>query len=249
VSTVLVTGAARGLGRGLVAAFAVAGWDVAVTARRLADAEDATRSLPDGGGRPIALELDVTDPEQADIAVAATLAAFGRLDAFVHNAVSVRSSDVCELETASLALWEEHASVSLRGLWRCARAATEPLAASGGSLLVLTSPAGINGSAGGALYGTVKAGQRAFVRSLAREWGPTGVRVNGLAPLALTEALEKTFREDPSKQAALAKIVPLGRFGDPVHDIGPAAVFLCSEAARYVTGQNLVVSGGRLTST
>jgi 3-oxoacyl-[acyl-carrier protein] reductase len=112
---------------------------------------------------------------------------------------------------------------------------------------VLTSPAGINGTATTAFYGVVKGAQRGFVTSLAREWGADGIRVNGLAPLAMTPALAASFRNNPGMQQRLTAVVPLGRFGDPEHDIGPAAVFLCSDGARYVTGQNLVVSGGRLT--
>jgi NAD(P)-dependent dehydrogenase (short-subunit alcohol dehydrogenase family) len=249
MSSVLTTGAARGVGRGLALAFAAAGWDVAITARDSAGAHRVRDELPVGGGRAIAVAADVTVPGAIEAAIEFSLETFGGLDAVVHNAVSGRSAEQCPLETASLELWEEHASVSLRALWRVARAAGGPLGASNGALLVLTSPAGINGSAGAALYGTVKAGQRAFVRSLAREWGRCGIRVNGLAPLARTEALDHVFLADPTKEAALSRIVPLGRFGDPVADIGPPAVFLCSEGARYITGQNLVVSGGRLTST
>ncbi len=144
-------------------------------------------------------------------------------------------------------VWEEHASVSLRALWRCARAAFPHLRQTSGSLLVLTSPAGVEGSANRSFYAAVKGGQIAFVRSLAKEWAPQGVRVNGLAPLALTPALENAFAEDPSLEPRLRSVVPMGRLGDPETDIGPSAVFLCGEGARYLTGQNLFVSGGRFT--
>ena len=268
MTSVLITGAARGVGRGLAVAFASAGWDVAITARELDGAravhDEIRRSALDvpertmtgrttagltTTGRTMAMAADVTVAGELETAIDRAAAEFGGLGAFVHNAVSRRSSEECVLETATLELWEEHASVSLRGLWRGVRAAHRYLADSAGAVLVLTSPAGINGSANNGLYGAVKAGQRAFVRSLAREWGPEGIRVNGLAPLAMTEALRATFEHDPAREAQLARIVPLGRFGDPVTDIGPAAIFLCGADAGYVTGQNLVVSGGRLTST
>jgi len=247
VTAVLVTGASRGIGRGLVGAFAAAGWDVAVTARRQADAEPVADAARAAGAQAVALECDVTRSGDVEAAVRRTVEAFGGVDALVHNAVSAASSAPVDLEQAPLSLWDEHASVSLRGLWRCARAGFEPLRERGGCLLVLTSPAGINGSANLSFYAAVKGGQQAFVRSLAREWGPLGVRVNGLAPLARTEALEHALREDPSMEQRLTRAIPMGRFGDPEADIGPAAVFLCSDAARYVTGQTLVVSGGRLT--
>jgi 3-oxoacyl-[acyl-carrier protein] reductase len=106
----------------------------------------------------------------------------------------------------------------------------------------------MHGSANLPFYSAVKGGQRGFVKALAREWGKDGVRVNGLAPLAVTPALADAFRHDPGLEPRLTSLIPMGRVGDPVTDIGPPAVFLCSAASGYVTGQNLVVSGGRLTS-
>lgn len=246
--SVLVTGSSRGVGRGLVGAFASAGWDVAVTARDPRVADEVAAELTGRGGRTLAAAVDVTVPGSVEAAVERAVGAFGALDALVHNAVSTRSSEPVELEHTPPELWDDHAAVSLRGTWRCARAAFEPLRARDGALLVLTSPAGIGGSADLSLYAAVKGGQLAFVRSLAREWAPHGVRVNGLAPLARTDALDAAFARDPDREARITGLVPTGRLGDPEHDIGPAAVFLCGSGAGYVTGQNLVVSGGRLTS-
>jgi 3-oxoacyl-[acyl-carrier protein] reductase len=248
VTSVLVTGSARGIGRGLVAAFASAGWDVAVTARARPDAEEVAQAARATGVQAIATRCDVTVPGAIEAAIDAAVGAFGGLDAVVHNAVSDRSSEPVDLEHAPPELWNEHASVSLRAAWRCARAAHGPLRDRRGALLLLTSPAGISGSADLSFYAAVKGGQQAFVRSLAREWGPDGVRVNGLAPLARTPALENGFREDPGLEARVTAGIPLQRVGDPEHDIGPPAVFLCSDRARYVTGQTLVANGGRLTS-
>jgi NAD(P)-dependent dehydrogenase (short-subunit alcohol dehydrogenase family) len=241
MSSVLVTGASRGIGRGLVAAFASAGWDVVVTARREDDAARVAAETPGSIGCP----CDVTVAGEVEAAVETALAAFGGLDAFVHNPASTGSAAPVDLEHAPAELWDDQAAVALRGLWRGARAAFGPLRDRGGSLLVLTSPAGIEGSPDRALYAAVKGGQLGFVRRLAPEWAPHGVRVNGLAPLARTPALEHAFREDPALEERLTRIVPLGRLGDPELDIGPPAVFLCGEGARYITGQNLVVSGGR----
>ena len=112
----------------------------------------------------------------------------------------------------------------------------------------MTSPAGIEGSAPLPFYSAVKAAQRGFVRALAREWGPDGIRVNSVAPLAISPALEHLQATDPERVRRIEGLVPLGWLGDPAADIGPPSVFLCSEEARYVTGQTLVVSGGRFTS-
>ena len=94
-------------------------------------------------------------------------------------------------------------------------------------------------------YGIVKAGLRGFAKSLAREWAAVGVTVNVVSPLAETPAMTAAAEQDPGLRPRLARRIPLGRLGDPEHDIGPAVVFLAGDGAGYVTGQTLVVDGGR----
>ena len=103
---------------------------------------------------------------------------------------------------------------------------------------------GIEGSHTFPAYSAVKAAQRGFIRSLAREWGPDGVRVNGVAPLGMTPAMEVAYRDNPALEQRLQSRVALRRIGDPALDIGPTVAFLGSDLARYVTGQVLVVDGG-----
>jgi 3-oxoacyl-[acyl-carrier protein] reductase len=196
----------------------------------------------------IAPVCDVTVRGDVDAAVASAISAFGALDAVVHNAVSNRSNEITDVEHAPRSLFEEHISVSVRALLYLAQAAHAHLAARQGSFVIMTSPAGIQGTDDRALYAAVKGAQRGFLKALAREWGPDGIRVNGVAPLAMSPALERAFAGDPGLEARLARVIPLGWFGDPARDIGPAVAFLCSEAARYVTGQTLAVSGGRFTA-
>jgi len=242
---VLVTGSARGVGRGIVAALAGEGASVVASVHHGEDAEPLVAEFQGAVKAPV---CDVTVRSDVDAAVAVAVDAFGRLDAVVHNAVSNRSNEMTDLESASPELYAEHASVSVRALLYLAQASFPYLSARRGTLLVLTSPAGIQGTAERALYAAVKGAQRGFVKALAREWGAHGVRVNGLAPLAMTPALERAFAGDPTLRERLERVVPLGWFGDPALDIGPAAAFFCSEAARYVTGQTLAVSGGRFTA-
>src|SRR5262249_33697505 len=125
-----------------------------------------------------------------------------------------------------------------------ARAAHPWLRRARGSLVVTTSEAGFEGKRLLSAYAMVKAAQRGFVRVLAREWGPDGIRVNAVAPLATTPALEQAFVSDPSMQQRALGRNPLGRLGDTVHDIGAAVRFLLGEDARYVTGQTLMIDGG-----
>jgi 3-oxoacyl-[acyl-carrier protein] reductase len=242
---VLVTGASGGVGRGIALACAAAGAGVVVAARR-ADAGGAVvREIERRGGRAGYVRCDVTRRGDVDAAVQAAARTYGGLDALIHNATSGRSSETVHLEDADAALWREHADVSIRASLYCAQAAYPYLRERGGTLILLTSPAGAEGSELRSFYAAGKAAQRGLVTALAQEWGPDGVRVNALAPLARTPALQDAFDRDPGLPDRLAAAVPLRRLGDPERDIGPAAVFLCGDAARYVTGQTLVVTGGR----
>jgi 3-oxoacyl-[acyl-carrier protein] reductase len=152
-----------------------------------------------------------------------------------------------DLEHATPELWREHADVSLTGSFTIARAAYPHLRDSKGALLLLTSPAGMRGSANLSFYAGVKGAQRGFVKALAREWGPDGIRVNGLAPLAVTPALAAAFEADPTMESRITEKVPMGRVGDPETDLGLPAVFLCGDASRYITGQTVIANGGRDT--
>jgi 3-oxoacyl-[acyl-carrier protein] reductase len=132
----------------------------------------------------------------------------------------------------------------LRGTYLVARAALPHLEATGGSLLVLTSEAGFEGKARLPAYAAVKAAQRGLARSLAREWGPRGVRVNCLAPLAATPAMVTAMAADPAMEARVLGRNPLGRLGDAVTDVGPVARFLLGPEAAFVTGATLMADGG-----
>ena len=132
----------------------------------------------------------------------------------------------------------------MRASFDAAQVAHPHLAAAGGSFLLLTSAAGMEGSANLPVYAMVKASQRALAKSLSREWGPDGIRVNCIAPVARTPAMERAYLANPELEDRLVGRTPLRRVGDPTDDIGPVAVFLASDLARFVTGQTVVVDGG-----
>lgn len=240
---VVVTGAGRGVGRGVALACAAAGADVVVAAPG-DNGADTVATIHARGGSAVWVRCDVT--RLADVATAVE-AAMGRagLHAMVHNATSRRSSEPARLEDVDAAVWEDHVAVSLRGAYHAARAALPALRRDGGRLIVMTSPAGMEGSTLLPVYGIVKAALRGFAKSLAREWAPLGVTVAVVSPLAETPAMVAAADADPGLRARLAARVPLGRLGDPEQDIGPAVAFLASEDAHYVTGQTLAVDGGR----
>jgi 3-oxoacyl-[acyl-carrier protein] reductase len=173
------------------------------------------------------------------------VAAVDDLHAFVHNAASRRSSEAARLEDVDDELWEEHASVSLRGAFYAAQASLPKLRATRGRFLLLTSAAGMEASPTRPAYSIVKGALRGLGKSLAREWGPLGVSVAMVSPLAATDALEDAMRADSTLEARLTSRIPLQRFGDPVADIGRVVAFLCRDEASYLTGQTVVVDGGR----
>jgi NAD(P)-dependent dehydrogenase (short-subunit alcohol dehydrogenase family) len=242
--SILITGAGRGLGRGIALACAAAGADVVVASPRENGAETVA-AIEARGGSAAWTRCDATVASDVDAAVAAAVERNGGLDAVIHNATSRRSSEPVRLEDVDDVVWQDHASVSLRAAYHCARAALPHLRARRGRFIVMTSPAGIEGSATLPVYGIVKGALRGFAKSLARECAPFGVTVNAVSPLAATPAITSAYEKDPTLEARLARAVPMGHLGDPETEIGPAIVFLASEGAAYVTGQTLAVDGGR----
>ena len=241
--TVIVTGGAAGVGRGIALACGAAGGHVVVASRR-ENGREVVDEITARGGVASWSECDVGDLESVRRAVADAQERTGAVHAVVHNATSNRSSEPHRLEDVSLDLFEEHASVSLRGAYHCARAARSALEQSHGTLIVMTSPAGIEGSATLPMYATMKGALRGFAKSLAREWASAGITVNVVSPLAFSPAMVNAIAEDPDMEARLSRRVPLGRVGDPETDVGRAVAFLVSADAGFVTGQTLGIDGG-----
>lgn len=244
--TVMVTGAGTGVGRGIAAALASEGAHV-VVATRSSNGQDVVRDLRAEGGSGTWARCDVTDSESVRAAVDLALAATGRLDGVVHNATSNASSRPTRPEDAGDD-WPDHCAVSLTGAFHCATHAFPVLRERGGALVVMTSPAGIEGSATLPLYATVKGALRGFTKSLAREWAPHRITVNAVSPLAYSPAMEAAIEAEPAMASRLARRIPMGRIGDPTSDIGTAVAFLMSPGARYITGQTVGVDGGHFTS-
>jgi 3-oxoacyl-[acyl-carrier protein] reductase len=242
--SVVITGAGRGVGRGIALACAAEGAYV-VVASPGENGIATVAEIDERGESATWVQCDVTVRADVRRAIDAAVRATGGLDAVVHNATSRRSSEPVQLEDVDDQLWHDHASVSLRGSYYCAVEAYPHLVARQGRLVLMTSPAGMEGSRTLPVYGIVKAAIRGLAKSLAREWAPHGVTVATVSPLAMTPAMENAFAEDPQLEARLAEAVPMRRLGDPEADIGPVVAFLVGDGARYITGQTIVVDGGR----
>lgn len=245
--TAVVTGAGQGVGRGIALALAGAGARVVVAARRAKTGDPVAAEIRERGGDAVCIETDVGDGAAVEACVAATVERYGSLEIMVHNAF--RGAAPHRLESFDETVWWHSSRTAVWGSFFCARAAYPHLRVAGtrGRLLLLTSPSAMEGSHTIPLYSPVKAAQRALAKSLAREWGPDGITVNCIAPVAETPSLTTAFEHNPDLRTRLVGRTPLGRVGDPEHDTGALAVFLASDAAAYITGQTIVCDGGSFT--
>ncbi len=242
--TACVTGAGQGVGEGIAAALATRGANVVVAARRAETGEPAAAAIRDRGGEACCIVTDVTRGEDLQRCVTETVARYGGLEIMVHNAF--HGGRPHRLEDVDDALWTTNSRTAVWGSYYCARFAAPHLRAAGtrGRLLLVTSPAGVEGSVNLPIYSPVKAAQRALAKSLAREWGRHGVTVNCVAPVAETPALTTAFAANPVLRERLEARTALGRVGDAERDIGAVAAFLASDDGGYITGQTLVCDGG-----
>jgi NAD(P)-dependent dehydrogenase (short-subunit alcohol dehydrogenase family) len=241
----LVTGASRGIGEALAVGLAEAGADVAVAARELSSLASAESAISAAGRKSAVIVIDVRDATAIRAGVDKAAQALGGLDILVNNAgvEEVRNSLAVDE-----ALWDRIVDTNLKGAFFCAQAAARVMAANAGGAIVnlcsLTSEVGVPTAVP---YGSSKSGLLGMTRALAAEWAAKGIRVNGIGPgYFRTDLTEVFYRNAEWQQAMLAKI-PLRRFGR-LEDLVGAAVFLCSDAAAYITGQCLYIDGGYLAS-
>lgn len=242
--TILVTGASGGVGEGIAVAAGQRGWEVWIAARRPDEGRRVAARVDAAGGSGRFVACDVGDPVSVAAVMDEVRVTSDRLDGVVHNATSGASSRSGHVDDIPFDDLEDQVAVSLRGTYLIALAVLPLLEETSGSYLVMTSEAGFEGKRLLAAYAMVKAAQRGLARSLAREWGPHGVRVNTLAPLALSPAMGRAFESDPEMERRVMGRNPLGHLGDPVDDIGAVACFLLGADARFVTGQTVMADGG-----
>jgi NAD(P)-dependent dehydrogenase (short-subunit alcohol dehydrogenase family) len=238
----IVTGAGQGIGRGIARMFAEEGASVAVVDLDAGAADAVAADIVAAGHPAVAVPCDVGVRERVDAAVAATVEAFGTVDVLVNTAIA-GAPRVPLLETT-----EELADVMFRtgplGTLFFIQACHPHMKGKAGAVVNFGSGAAISGDIGYAAYGPAKEGVRCLTKVAARELGPDGIRVNAICPAAKTRLMQAWINENPEAAAEVELAVPLQRFGDPDIDIPLAAVFLCSDYARFVTGHTLMVDGG-----
>ena len=236
----LVTGGGTGICRGIALAFAAHGCDVAITSRRQEHLDPTAAELRATGRRAIAKAADVRDPAAVADVVDATIKELGRLDILVNGAAG---NFICLAENLSPNGFGAVVDIDLKGTFHVSRAALPHLKARGGSVLNISATLPYLGTMGQSHAAAAKAGIDSLTRTLACEWGPYGIRVNGIAPGPIegTEGVRRLTNER-SRESAISSN-PLGRMG-AIEDIANASLFLCSDAASFVNGVTLVVDGG-----
>lgn len=239
----LVTGASRGIGRALALGLAQAGADVAVAARAAASLKDVVADIVAVGRQAPPLTTDVCDTGAVRTAVETAYRLLGGLDILVNNAGVEQLSDSLDVDEA---LWDRILDTNLRGAFFCAQAAARHMDARGSIVNVcsLTSEVGVPTAVP---YGSSKSGLLGMTRALSAEWANRGIRVNAIGPGYFRTDLTEVFYRDPAWQQAMLAKIPMRRFGR-VDDLVGATVFLCSEAAAYITGQCLYIDGGYMAS-
>ena len=238
--TAIVTGGARGIGRGIVEALASEGADVAVVdVLERGEAASVLAQVEGAGRRGIYVRADVSEEDGVRGMVGTVLRAFGRIDVLVNNA-GVLSQ--CPVEEMPVEEWDRVLGVNLRGTFLCCRFALPHMLERGeGRIINVASQTGQSGASGLAHYGASKGGVIAFTKALAREVAARGVLVNAIAPGPISTGIMPPESEEleETRMAAL----PIGRFGE-VGEVAPTAVFLASDDSSYYVGQTLGPNGG-----
>jgi NAD(P)-dependent dehydrogenase (short-subunit alcohol dehydrogenase family) len=244
----LVTGAARGIGCAIAEVYAEHGAHVAVADVLLDEARTVAEGIDADGGRAIALELDVSDPSSVQQAVADVVAEFGRLDILVNNAGIHRGHLIVDFPLED---WEAVFAVNLRGTFLCSQAAARQMIAQGGGgcIINMSSASGKKPDPQGAAYCASKSAVIGFTRVLALELGEYGIRVNAVLPGATdTRMLRDVTDRVPGLMDDLVARTALDKIATP-QDQANAFLFLASELASHITGEQLVVAGGEFMET
>ncbi|MGD8562643.1 MAG: SDR family NAD(P)-dependent oxidoreductase [Desulfarculaceae bacterium] len=239
----LVTGAARGLGQETALALARQGASLVLV--DLADTQTTASRIEETGASCLELQADVSKEEQVSGITKKALDAYGKVDILINNA-GISQLDYIPSQETSLEEWDRVLGVNLTGTFlMCKHIGGSMIAAQGGSIINVSSTAGLSGVPRAPAYCASKAGIIMLSKSLALEWAEYNIRVNAVAPHYLETDLTQGLRSSPKVYQGLANQVPLKRFGKPSEILG-AILLLASQASSFMTGSVIVVDGGYL---
>lgn len=238
----IVTGASRGIGRAIAIALASEGADVVVNYASNHDAAaEVASAIEAEGRRAVLVPGSVADPELAERLAQTALDEFGKIDVLVNNAGINRDGYLMMLRDSA---WQEVLEVNLDGTFFCCRAVLDAMRSQrGGTIVNMTSTAGLKGRGGQVNYAATKGAIISLTKSLAMELGPHGIRVNATAPgFVETDMVSGYLAREDVKQTFL-DATPVGRFGQP-EDVASAVLYLASPESAFVNGHTLLVNGG-----
>ena len=249
----IVTGAGRGIGRAIAIEYAREGASVVVASRTPSTVESVVAEIEAAGGTAFGVTVDVGERDQIERMVADAVERFGRIDVLVNNAQGfgtkaepAGSPGHIPLEDFPEDAWDFTFQTGLKASLFCMQAAFPYLRARGGKIINFGSGNGIGAMKGTAAYNATKEAIRSLTRTAAAEWGKHDICVNVIIPTMVTDSAESFFEARPGIREKLAQQIPLRRFGDVDHDIGPVAVFLASSDSDFITGQAIHVDGGQI---
>ena len=236
----LVTGASRGIGEVIAVRLAEAGANVAVSYHTGAEsAQQIVAKISENHREAIALGGDVSQEEDAKLLVSQVVDHWGRIDILVNNAGITRDKLLMRMSAED---WDEVLNINLRGAFLCTRYAIPHMVKQRYGRVVNTSSiVGLSGNPGQTNYAASKAGLIGFTKATAREVASRNITVNAVAPGYITTSMVEHM--PPDLQKNILERIPMGRFGTP-EDVAETVVFLCTEAAGYITGQAISIDGG-----
>lgn len=243
----LVTGAGSGIGRASAIAFAREGAKVVIADVATERGQETVRTIRDAGGEAVFAKADVSKASEVQAVVDMAVERYGRLD-FGHNNAGIAGSVAATVDCTE-DNWDQIISVNLKGVWLCMKYEIQQMLRQGGGAIVNTSStAGLVGSKGSAAYAAASHGIVGLTKSAALEYAGAGIRVNAVCPgVTRTPMIEDFIRSNPSVEAQLIQRIPWGRMATP-EEIAQAVLWLCSDAASFVTGHTLVADGGVVAS-
>jgi NAD(P)-dependent dehydrogenase (short-subunit alcohol dehydrogenase family) len=239
----LITGGGSGIGRASALTFAREGAKVVVADVAVEGGEETVQLIQQRGGEAIFVKTDVSRAAEVEALVARAVQTYGRLDC-AHNNAGIEGAAATTVDYAEDA-WERVIAINLKGVWLCMKYEIPHLLKQGGGAIVNTaSTAGLVGYRGGSAYVASKHGVVGLTKTAALEYAKAGVRVNAVCPGAIdTPMMGRLTGHRPQRAERMAAAEPVGRMGQP-KEIAEAVVWLCSEAASFVTGHAMAVDGG-----
>jgi NAD(P)-dependent dehydrogenase (short-subunit alcohol dehydrogenase family) len=239
----LITGGGSGIGRASALTFAREGAKVVVADVAVEGGEETVQLIQQRGGEAIFVKADVSRAAEVEALVARAVQTYGRLDC-AHNNAGIEGAAATTIDYAEDA-WERVLAINLKGVWLCMKYEIPQILKQGGGAIVNTaSTAGLVGYRGGSAYVASKHGVVGLTKTAALEYAKAGVRVNAVCPGAIdTPMMGRLTGHRPQRAERMAAAEPVGRMGQP-KEIAEAVVWLCSEAASFVTGHAMAVDGG-----